>query len=126
MWRCLWAGERLSGPAGNTHLPLSSAKAPLALGIVHILERRNFIIFFYGLLLLKKRWQPVKFFIYGVVFRIGAANTSKVGFMKVEPILRCYPRSSKCYSDGDIRSAAANDILVVFCFCPQWTLSRNC
>lgn len=30
--------ERLSGPPGNTHLPLSSAKAPLALGTAHFGE----------------------------------------------------------------------------------------
>ena len=62
--------ERLSGPAENTHLPLSSAKAPLALGTVHILEKCNIIIFLWSTAEFKEEVAACKIFIYGMVFRI--------------------------------------------------------
>lgn len=76
--------ESLPQPPGVMHLPLSPAKALVALEIMHILERCNFIIFFYGPWpSLKKRWRLAKFlFMSELVF----ANTGRVEFMEVEAI----------------------------------------
>lgn len=62
--------QRLLGPPGATSLPLSSAKAPLAPETVHILERRNFIIFLWSMAEFKEEVAACKIFIYDVIFRI--------------------------------------------------------
>lgn len=62
--------KRLPRSPGTAHLPFSSAKAPLVLERVHILERCNFIIFLWFMARLREGVAACEVFIYDVVFRM--------------------------------------------------------